>query len=157
MRALAKVGTTKDGRGRPSAGSGPVDRIEEAAPRQQTRWDVVLVWFMRITALAWVAKGLATWGQILDLWPGATPFADLSAGRQAGIVYFAVIDFVAAVGLWLTSAWGGVIWLLAATSALTLAALTPQLLPMSAPLIAVQASIVAIYFVLSWLAARDVG
>ena len=78
-------------------------------------------------------------------------------GRQAVIVYFGVINLLAAVGLWLATAWGGVVWLLAATSALTLAVLTPQLLPMSAPVIAVQASIVAVYFVLSWLAARDVG
>ncbi len=155
MKALAKVGATRDGRGRPSLGAG--DRIEGSAPKAQTRWDVVLVWFMRVTALLWLAKGLATWGEILDLIPGRTPFADLTLGRQSAIVYFAVIDFVAAVGLWLTSAWGGVVWLLAATSALTLALLTPQLLPMSVPLIAVQASIVAVYFVLSWLAARDVG
>ena len=155
MRALAKVGSTRDGRGRPSAGAS--DRIEGISPKQQTRWDVVLVWFMRVSALVWLAKGLATWGEILDLIPGRTPFADLALGRQSTIVYFAVIDFVAAVGLWLTSAWGGVVWLLAATSALTLAVLTPQLLPMSAPVIAVQASIVAVYFVLSWLAARDVG
>ena len=58
MRALAKVGSTLDGRGRPSAGAG--DRIEGSAPRAQTRWDVVLVWFMRITALVWLVKGLAS-------------------------------------------------------------------------------------------------
>ncbi|MBD8908819.1 DUF6163 family protein [Methylorubrum zatmanii] len=155
MRALTKVGATRDGRGRPSSGAG--DRIEGSAPKEQTRWDVVLVWFMRVTALIWLAKGLVTWGEILDLLPGRTPFAELAPGRQSAIVYFAVIDFVAAVGLWLTSAWGGVVWLLAATSALTLAVLTPQLLPMSMPVIAIQASIVAVYFVLSWLAARDVG
>ena len=155
MRTATKTGAGRDERGR--AGSGAGDRIEEAVPRAQTRWDVVLVWFMRVTALVWVAKGLVTWGQILDLFPGTTPFSDLPAGRQAAIVYFAVIDFVAAIGLWLTSAWGGVVWLLAATSALTLALLTPQLLPTSPTLITVQASIVAIYFVLSWLAARDHG
>ena len=55
------------------------------------------------------------WGEILDLSPGRPPFADLPMGRQSAIIYFAVIDFVAAVGLWLTSAWGGVVWLLAAT------------------------------------------
>ncbi|CAO4175085.1 DUF6163 family protein [Methylorubrum populi] len=155
MRALTKVGTTRDGRGRPGPGTG--DRIEGSAPKTQTRWDVVLVWFMRVTALIWLAKGLATWSEILDLLPGRPPFAALAPGRQSAIVYFAVIDFVAAVGLWLTSAWGGVVWLLAATSALTLAVLTPQLLPMPLPLVAIQASIIAIYFVLSWLAARDVG
>lgn len=153
MRGATRIGPGRDERGRAVPRTG--DRIEEAQPRAQTRWDVVLVWFMRITALVWVAKGLATWGQILDLFPGATPFADLPPGQQTAIVYFAVIDFVAAVGLWLTSAWGGVVWLLAATSALTLAALTPQLLPTSPTLIAVQASIVVTYFVLSWLAARE--
>ena len=68
----------------------------------------------------------------------------------------ALAHAAAAIGLWLTSAWGGVVWLFAATSALTLGLLTPQLLSMSAPLLGVQASIVVAYFILSWLAAREI-
>jgi uncharacterized membrane protein (DUF2068 family) len=92
---------------------------------------------------------------ILDVLPGARPFESEPIGRQSVIVYFAVIDAMAAVGLWLTSAWGGVVWLLAATSALTLAVLTPQLLPMTIPYLAAQAGIIALYFILSFLAARE--
>jgi uncharacterized membrane protein len=65
------------------------------------------------------------------------------------------VDAAAASSLWLTSAWGGVIWLLAVTSALTLAVLTPQLVPLSAPLMIFGVLVVLIYFLLSWLAARE--
>ena len=37
-------------------------------------------------------------------------------GYQATIIYFAVIDLMAAVGLWMASTWGGVLWLLAVMS-----------------------------------------
>ncbi len=87
--------------------------------------------------------------------PGAPPFEAEPFGRQAAIVYFAVVDAVAASGLWLTSAWGGVIWLLAVTSGLTLAILTPQLVPVSTPLLIFGVLVMLIYFLLSWLAARE--
>ena len=94
-------------------------------------------------------------GQPLDVLPGARPFEAEPFGRQAALVYFAVIDATAAVGLWLTSAWGGVLWLLAVTSAVTLALLVPQLVPAPMPIIVAEVSIVLIYFLLSWFAARE--
>lgn len=154
MRGLAKAGTTRDGRGRVGSGEAGNDRIERVV-RKQTHWDTVLVWFMRIVALAWVGKGILTWAEIVDILPGVRPFEAGPPGRQAAIVYFAVIDLTAAVGLWLTTAWGGVVWLLAATSTMTLALLTPQFVPLPMTLIVVLASIVLLYFVLSWLAARE--
>lgn len=156
MRGLTKVGMLRDGRGRLGLEDAGNDRIERSPSRAHTRWDTVLVWFMRLAALAWLAKGLATWADILDVVPGGRPFASEPLGRQAVIVYLAVIDFTAAVGMWLTAAWGGVVWLLAATSAMTLAVLTPQLLPTPTVLLVVEASIVVLYFGLSWAAAREV-
>lgn len=145
------------GKGRDlGVGDLPADRIERSAGAPKTTWDTVLVWFMRLAALAWLAKGVFSWASILDVIPGQRPFASEPTGRQAAILYFSVIDPVAAVGLWLTSAWGGVVWLLAATSALMLGLLTPQLVTISVPLLGVQASIVVMYFVLSWLAAREI-
>ncbi len=132
------------------------DRIERSATARKSTWDTALIWFMRVTALIWLAKGVWSWIQILDAWPGGRPFEAEPFGRQAAIVYFAVIDATAAIGLWLTSAWGGVIWLLAVTSSVTLALLTPLLLPMPVALIGAQISIVLIYFRLSWSAAREV-
>ena len=154
MKALTKVGTTRDGRGRIGSADGVNDRIERVE-RRQTRWDSVLVWFMRVVALVWLAKGMLTWADIVDVLPGAPPFEGEPIGRQTVIVYFAIIDLTAAVGLWLTSAWGGVVWLLAATSSITLAVLTPQLLPTPILLIAVQGAAIVVYFTLSWLAARE--
>lgn len=133
----------------------PNDRIERSGGASDNTWDSILVWFMRLTALAWLAKSVFSWATILDVIPGLRPFESEPFGRQATLVYFAVIDATAAIGLWLTSAWGGVLWLLAVTSALTLALLTPQLLPAPMPLLAAGGSIVVIYFLLSWMAARE--
>jgi len=36
--------------------------------------------------------------------------------RAGATIFFAVIDLVAAVGLWLAAAWGGVVWLTASIS-----------------------------------------
>ena len=151
---LSKAGATRDGRGRVGGSEASNDRIERVV-RKQTHWDTVLVWFMRVVALAWVGKGVLTWAEIVDILPGAPPFEAGPPGRQAAIVYFAVIDLTAAVGLWLTTAWGGVVWLLAATSTMTLALLTPQFVPVPTALVIVLASIVGLYFILSWLAARE--
>ena len=154
MRGLTKVPGPREIRGRGQEGG--ADRIERSPQGPQTGWDVVLVWFMRAIALAWLTKAVVTWAGILDVLPGSRPFESETLGRQSVIVYFAVIDPMAAVGLWLTSAWGGVVWLLAATSALTLAVLTPQLLPMAPVYLAIQAGIIAFYFIFSFLAAREI-
>lgn len=143
-------------RRRPSRpGEASNDRIERSAGPAPGTWDTALVWFMRLTALVWLAKSILAWATILDVVPGARPFEAEPFGRQAAIAYFSVVDASAAIGLWLTSAWGGVIWLLAVTSALTLAVLTPQLVPVPAPLLVFGLSVVAIYFLLSWLAAQE--
>ena len=131
------------------------DRMERNAQGSKTNWDTALIWLMRLTALAWLAKSVLSWMTILDALPGARPFESEPFGRQAALVYFAVIDATAAVGLWLTSAWGGVLWLLAVTSAVTLALLVPQLVPTQMSIIAAEISIVVIYFLLSWFAARE--
>lgn len=139
----------------PRPGEIPTDRIERGQGPTPGTWDTLLVWFMRLTALAWLLKSILSWATILDVLPGSRPFESEAFGRQSAIVYFAVVDAAAAIGLWLTSAWGGVIWLLAVTSALTLAVLTPQLLPTPVPLVVFGVTVVAMYFLLSWLAAQE--
>ena len=139
----------------PRPGEVPSDRIERVQGPAPGTWDTVLIWFMRLTALAWLLKSILAWATILDVMPGSRAFEAEPFGRQSAIVYFAVVDAAAAIGLWLTSAWGGVIWLLAVTSAMTLAVLTPQLLPMPVALLVFGICVVALYFLLSWLAAQE--
>ena len=47
-------------------------------------------------------------------------FENQTMAWQTATIYFAVIELVAAVGLWLAAAWGGVVWL---TSAISMAAI----------------------------------
>ncbi len=130
------------------------DRIEER-PARGVRWNLLLVWFMRLAAMAWIAKGLAAWAVILDAMGLPVPFEARSTGFQAIAVYFAVIDLVAAVGLWLTSTWGGVLWLLAVMSHLILAFFFPAAVIGGWPVMAALSAAVAAYLVLSWLAAGE--
>ena len=80
----------------------------------QLSWTDALVWFMRTLAWVWVAKGLFNWGLVLGALPGYGDFTALPQALQGSIVFFAAVDLLAAVGLWLAAPWGGVLWLLCA-------------------------------------------
>lgn len=118
------------------------------------RWRLMLVWFMRIMAMVWMIKGLGYWLEILGA-PGASAFEGRALSYQATIVYFAIINLVAAVGLWLTSTWGGVLWLLALMSNVILAAFFPAIINSSAVSLAVNVGLVVAYLTISWLASHE--
>jgi Family of unknown function (DUF6163) len=56
----------------------------------------------------------ATHDDVRDLLPSESLFDNLPPLQGAAVIYFAIVDLVAAVGLWLATPWGGVIWLFAA-------------------------------------------
>jgi hypothetical protein len=75
-------------------------------------WTRRLVLFLRAMATISLIKGLYHWAQVIGISFGeALPFENHSIAWQTATVFFAVIDLVAAVGLWLAAAWGAVIWL----------------------------------------------
>ncbi len=120
-------------------------------PRKpRIRWSLVLVWFLRLVAMAWIAKGLTSWASILS---GA--IENRATTVQAIVVYFSLIDIVAGVGLWLTANWGGVIWILAVTSYVTLGFFFPRVITLSTFAMAAQAGLVIAYLTLSWLASHE--
>src|SRR5213078_909596 len=62
-------------------------------------------------------KGLYHWAVVVGVAdPASSVFETSSTAWQAATIFFAVIDLVAAVGLWLAAAWGGVVWLTATIS-----------------------------------------
>ncbi|GGE77779.1 hypothetical protein H1W37_00980 [Stappia taiwanensis] len=75
-------------------------------------WSVVLVWYLRAMAVLLLGGGLIHWARIIGIvpWRGAW-FWDMPVEWQAATVFFAVLDLVAAIGLWLTVSWGAVMWL----------------------------------------------
>lgn len=132
------------------------DRIEERPAASNTmRWTFALTWFMRILAILWIMKGLSAWAVILGVWTPVGQFEIRSTGYQATIIYFALIDLIAAVGLWMASTWGGIMWLLAIMSHLILAAFFPGIVPMNGATMAVFVALILAYLALSWFAAHQ--
>ena len=118
-------------------------------------FSVMLLWFMRTLAWVWVAKGLFNWSVLLGFNGRLGDFAMLPRPLQGTILFFAAVDLLAAVGLWLAAPWGGVLWLLCAV----IEAMSPLLgarASVVGPLgTALDILLVAAYFVLSWRAGRE--
>lgn len=131
------------------------DGLIEAPAERSWRWSDVLVWFMRIVALVWLAKGLIAWAAILGIGSSPISFEERPTGHQATTIYFAVIDIIAAIGLWLTSTWGGVLWLLAVMSHLILAVFFPRFVPNGALVIGLSILSIMVYLTVAWLASLD--
>jgi hypothetical protein len=134
------------------ASSGP-----GAAPRlfAQLSWSGGLVWFMRTLAWVWVAKGLFNWSLALGAFPGYGDFTMLPLPLQGSIVFFAAVDPLAAVGLWLAAPWGGALWLLCAAIEAVSPALGARGAATGALGVALNGLLVALYFLLSWRAGQE--
>lgn len=72
------------------------------------RWDMMMVVFLRLMAAVWLFRAIGYWGLVLGF--GDLPLVEESRLRQALIVGFALIDCVAAVGIWLLAPWGKSLW-----------------------------------------------
>ena len=95
--------------------------IEAPKSQRMTPWTRRLILFLRIMAGIAMLKGIYHWSLVLGIADGdGSTFEQAGTPWQAATVFFAVIDLVAAVGLWLAAAWGGVVWL---TSAISMAAI----------------------------------
>ena len=90
-------------------------------------WTLRLVMFLRVMAAISLLKGLYHWSRVIGITaaPGEG-FETHSIAWQSATVFFAVIDLVAAVGLWLAAAWGAVIWLTSVVSMIALDLFFPQ-------------------------------
>jgi hypothetical protein len=80
-------------------------------------WRQRLTQFQRIAGGFMMFKGLTHWSGLLGIGDGSgSLFQQLPVKAQAATVFFAVIDLVAGVALWLGSAWGAMLWLLVAAA-----------------------------------------
>jgi hypothetical protein len=133
-------------------------RAIEPAPSAVTDayWTGWLVLYVRVMAVIWMLKGLYHWAMICGFGDGLSSAFELApVPWKAATMFFAVIDLVAAVGLWLAAAWGGVVWLTAAISMATVEFLFPQIYGGRLIVIALQLLAIGGYFALAILAARE--
>jgi hypothetical protein len=117
------------------------------------RWTRRLVLFLRVMAGLSMLKGLYHWSRVCGIGvDGNDAFQYHSIAWQSATVFFAVIDLVAAVGLWLAAAWGAVIWLTSVASMLALEIFFPQVFGASMPLVAMEGGLLVLYL---WLALKS--
>ncbi len=118
------------------------------------KWGVLLSRFMRIVALFWLVQGLMQWRIILA--SDRTIFETMPQSAAFAVIFFAVLDLIAGVGLWLATPWGGVLWLLIASAQIFLTLSMPGFFIGGYWLIGVNAVLIAMYFGLTFEAGRDV-
>ncbi|HEX3708537.1 MAG TPA: DUF6163 family protein [Pseudolabrys sp.] len=126
---------------------------EQAGEPGLGRWTWWLVLFLRVMAAVSMLQGLYHWSRVCGIGVGPNEgFEFQSIAWQAATVFFAVIDLVAAVGLWLAAAWGAVIWLTAVASMLAVEVFFPQVYGNGMLVGLSEAALLAIYL---WLALKS--
>ena len=119
-------------------------------------WAQRLVTFLRAMAGVSMIKGLYHWTIVCGI-DAPTPggFADYPTPYQSATAFFAVIDLVAAVGLWLAAPWGAVVWLTSIISMIAVEMLFPQIYGGRMLLIIIEFALLGTYLVLALKAARE--
>jgi hypothetical protein len=139
------------------------DEVESLAPVHEHdgepsvgRWTRRLVFFLRTMAVVSMLKGLYHWARVCGIViDDGQPFELQSIALQAATVFFAVLDLVAAVGLWLAAAWGAVIWLMAVASMLAVEIFFPQVFGGGLAVDVAEGAVLVIYLLLAMKAAQE--
>jgi Family of unknown function (DUF6163) len=119
-------------------------------------WTRRLVLFLRIMAVVSILQGLYHWAQVTGFIGGEEDaFENQPMAWQAATVYFAVIELVAAVGLWLATPWGAVVWLTTVVSMAVIELMFPGIYGGSLLVVGGEALMLAGYLALAWMAARE--
>ena len=118
-----------------------------------TRWGMLLVIFMRLIAALWMVQGLAQW-QVM-LFVDGNLFDRVSTAVGVSVIAFAVIDLVAAIGLWLATPWGGVLWILVAFAQSVVAIALPDFFEGGRLVVALDAVLIGMYLFLTYKAASE--
>lgn len=119
-------------------------------------WTERLVLFLRVMAALSMLKGLYHWSILCGIGEGRdTSFEAHTLVWQTATVFFAVIDLIAAVGLWLAAAWGAVVWLTSMISLVAAELLFPQVYGGRLLLLPLNVALLGAYLFLALRAARE--
>jgi len=137
----------------------PVRTLEPVHAEDQevsdSRWTGRLVVFLRVMSLLSLAKGLYHWAIVCGFIGPVDGFEYQPTPWQTATVFFAVIDLVAAVGLWLASAWGAVVWLTASVSMAAVEVVFPQVYGGRLVVVAIELLLLFVYLFLAIQSARE--
>lgn len=151
---LGPDGMSDSAQRRPTRPSDMLDPVQAGKPKGT--WTEYLVLFLRVMAGISLAKGLYHWAEICGIGvPANQGFEAHSIAWQTATVFFAVLDLVAAVGLWLAAAWGAVVWLTSVVSMAVVEVFFPQIYGGSFIIVLVEAALLSAYLFLAIAAARE--
>ena len=120
------------------------------------KWPYWLVVFLRTMAAMSLLKGLYHWTIVCGInAPFPSGFDSYPTPYQVATVFFAVIDLVAGVGLWLAAPWGAVVWLTSVISMAAVEVLFPQIYGGNMGVVVVEVALLGAYLALALLAARE--
>ena len=123
---------------------------------QEGVWTTRLVVLLRAIAALSLIKGLYHWSAVAGIGQGSGGgFEANPLSWQVATAFFAVIDLVAAVGLWLAAAWGGVVWLTAAISMAAIELFFPQIFGGALWVVPVEVVLIGAYIAATILAGRE--
>ncbi len=132
----------------------PVLAEEERRPKSS--WTDRLVMFLRLMAGLSLAKGLYHWAAVCGFIGAADGgFLGHTTQWQTATIFFAVIDLVAAVGLWLAAPWGAVVWLTSTVSMAVIAVFFQQVYGSQPLIVALETLAIAAYLLLAIQATRE--
>jgi len=141
---------------RASRGKAKSAFASERRETDENAWTRRLVIFLRVMAVLSVGKGLYHWAQVTGFVGGEDEaFENQQMAWQTATVYFAVIELVAAVGLWLATPWGAVVWLTTVVSMAVIELMFPAIYGGSLVVVGGEAVLLAAYLALAWMAARE--
>lgn len=111
--------------------------------------------YLRLMALVMLGAGLIHWARILgaDTWRGLM-FQDMPTEWQSAVVFFAVLDLIAAIGLWLLASWGTVIWLFRSLCQVVMHTIFSDIFGRRPYEIAFYMGAIAVYLILLYLSER---
>lgn len=134
----------------------PIEPVHAEEPQSyEARWTGRLVIFLRVMAMLSMAKGLYHWAIVCGIGGPPDGFEYQPMPWQTATVFFAVIDLVAAVGLWLAAAWGAVVWLTACVSMAAVEVFFPQVYGGRLIVIGAEAVLLFTYLFLAIQSARE--
>jgi len=141
---------------RPSRPSDMLDPVLAGKGSKQGTWTEYLVLFLRVMAGISLIKGLYHWAQVCGIGtPADAGFEAHTIAWQTATVFFAVLDLVAAVGLWLAAAWGAVVWLTSVVSMAAVEVFFPKVYGGSIIIVLIEMGLLGAYLYLAIMSARE--
>ncbi|WP_029356158.1 DUF6163 family protein [Bosea sp. 117] len=134
----------------------PIDAALGPATNPLGPWQQRVLLYLRALACFLLLKTVYSWTLVCGIWDGQTTrFETLSLAAQSAVIWAAIMNPVAAVGLWLGAAWGVVLWLVTTMVQIMINASAPEGVGSLIVVAVVETLLVAGYGFLAYKAARE--